>query len=324
MNENMKKENVIVTGGSGLLGATIVHELVKEGKEIPVVMDIVETPGRLEDIKNDIKYIQGDISDKQHIDKVFKEFNPVKIYHIAAVLGDTCENNRDLAMNVNVNSHLALLDAALGYNVKQFLFSSSITTFGEDINEGEKLTLESIQHPASFYGVTKIFGELAGRYYRKKYGLDFRAIRYPGIVGPGLRATGISTYISAIIEMSAKGEPYAVRVGKEVKVPLLYVEDAGRAIIQLGKAPSENIKSVVYFINGVKEPVPNAGEMVEMVNNKIETAQITFDVNEEWDKLLKSASHMIDDSLSIKEWNWSPKYDTYDKIIDAYIRDLKK
>jgi nucleoside-diphosphate-sugar epimerase len=80
----------------------------------------------------------------------------------------------------------------------------------------------------------------------------------------------------------------------------------------------------VYFINGVKEPVPDAGEMVEMVNNKIETAQITFDVNEEWDKLLKSASHMIDDSLSIKEWNWSPKYDTYDKIIDAYIRDLKK
>jgi len=68
----MKKENVIVTGGSGLLGATIVHELVKEGKEVPVVMDIVETPGRLEDIKDDIKYIQGDISDKQHIDKVFR------------------------------------------------------------------------------------------------------------------------------------------------------------------------------------------------------------------------------------------------------------
>jgi len=155
----------------------------------------------------------------------------------------------------------------------------------------------------------------------KKYGLDFRAIRYPGIVGPGLRAAGISTYISAIIEMSVNGEPFAVKVGKEVKVTLLYVEDAGRVIIQPGKAPLENIKSVVYFINGVKEPVPNAGEMV---NNKIETAQITFDVNEECDKLLKSASHMIDDSLSIKEWNWSPRYDTYDKIIDAYIRDLKK
>ena len=315
-------ENVIVTGGSGLLGATVVHELVKDGKYKPVVMDIVENPGRLEDIKDDIVYIQGDISDKQHLDKVFTEHKPIKIYHIAAVLGDTCENNRDLAMNVNIISHLALLDAALKHNVKQFLFSSSITTYGEDIKEGEKLTLQTVQHPASFYGVTKIFDELAGRYYKKKFGLDFRSIRYPGIVGPGLRATGISTYISAIIEIPAKGEPYAVKVSKDVKVPLLYVEDAGRAMIQLGEAPVENIKSVVYFINGVKEPIPNAGEMVEMVKNHIKNADITFDVNEEWDKLLKSASHMIDDSDSVKEWNWSPKYDTYDKIIDKYLEDL--
>jgi len=315
-------ENVIVTGGSGLLGATVVHELVKDGKYKPVVMDIVENPGRLEDIKDDIVYVQGDISDKQHLDKVFTEHKPIKIYHIAAVLGDTCENNRDLAMNVNIISHLALLDVALKHNVKQFLFSSSITTYGEDIKEGEKLTLQTVQHPASFYGVTKIFDELAGRYYKKKFGLDFRSIRYPGIVGPGLRATGISTYISAIIEIPAKGEPYAVKVSKDVKVPLLYVEDAGRAMIQLGEAPVENIKSVVYFINGVKEPIPNAGEMVEMVKNHIKNADITFDVNEEWDKLLKSASHMIDDSDSVKEWNWSPKYDTYDKIIDKYLEDL--
>jgi len=315
-------ENVIVTGGSGLLGATVVHELVKDGKYKPVVMDIVENPGRLGDIKDDIVYIQGDISDKQHLDKVFTEHKPIKIYHIAAVLGDTCENNRDLAMNVNIISHLTLLDAALKHNVKQFLFSSSITTYGENIKEGEKLTLQTVQHPASFYGVTKIFDELAGRYYKKKFGLDFRSIRYPGIVGPGLRATGISTYISAIIEIPAKGEPYAVKVSKDVKVPLLYVEDAGRAMIQLGEASVENIKSVVYFINGVKEPVPNAGEMVEMVKNHIKNADITFDVNEEWDKLLKSASHMIDDSDSVKEWNWSPKYDTYDKIIDKYLEDL--
>ena len=86
----------------------------------------------------------------------------------------------------------------------------------------------------------------------EKYSLDFRAIRYPGIVGSGLRATGIS----AIIEMSVKGKPFTVRLRKEVNVPLLYVEDAGRAIIQPGKTPSKNIKSVVYFINGVKEPVP--------------------------------------------------------------------
>ena len=64
--------------------------------------------------------------------------------------------------------------------------------------------------------------------------------------------------------------------------------------------------------------------MAEMVRKRIPGAQITFDVNPEWDNLLKSASHPVDDSSSIAEWNWQPKYDSWDKIIDAYLRDLKK
>ena len=317
-------ENVIVTGGSGLLGATVVDELVKDGQFKPIVLDIVDDPKRLSGVLEKIEYIQGDIADINHLESIFSKYQPVKIFHIAAVLGDTCENNRTLAMNVNVNAHLALLDIAVKYNVQQFLFSNSITTFGEDLEDGEVLTLKTVQHPASFYGVTKIFDELAGRYYKKRYGLDFRSIRYPGIVGPGLRATGISTYISAIIEVPANGEAYTVKVGQDVKVPLLYVEDAGRAIIQLGEAAVENIRSVVYFINGVRNPVPNAGEMVEMVKRHIPGAKINFDINEEWDRLLKSASHMVDDSKSVEEWNWTPKYDTYDKIIDQYLVDMKK
>ena len=317
-------ENVVVTGGSGLLGATVVAELIKDGQFKPIVLDIVDEPNRLSGVLDKIEYIQGNIADIEHLEQIFSAYKPVKIFHIAAVLGDTCENNRELAMDVNVNAHLALLEMAVKYNVQQFLFSSSITTFGEDVENGETLTLETVQHPASFYGVTKIFDELAGRYYKKRYGLDFRSIRYPGIVGPGLRATGISTYISAIIEVPANGEPYTVRVGRDVRVPLLYVEDAGRSIIQLGEADVKNIKSVVYFVNGVREPVPDAGEMVEMVKRHIPGAKIEFDVNEEWDKLLKSASHMVDDSQSVEEWNWTPKYDTYDKIIDQYLMDMKK
>jgi len=317
-------ENVVVTGGSGLLGATVVAELIKDGQFKPIVLDIVDEPNRLSGVLDKIEYIQGNIADVEHLEQIFSAYKPVKIFHIAAVLGDTCENNRELAMDVNVNAHLALLEMAVKYNVQQFLFSSSITTFGEDVENGETLTLETVQHPASFYGVTKIFDELAGRYYKKRYGLDFRSIRYPGIVGPGLRATGISTYISAIIEVPANGEPYTVRVGRDVRVPLLYVEDAGRSIIQLGEADVKNIKSVVYFVNGVREPVPDAGEMVEMVKRHIPGAKIEFDVNEEWDKLLKSASHMVDDSQSVEEWNWTPKYDTYDKIIDQYLMDMKK
>lgn len=183
---------------------------------------------------------------------------------------------------------------------------------------------KTLQRPASFYGINKVFNESAGRWYRRKHGLDYRGIHYPAIGGPGLRAEGVVTYVSAMIELPAKGEPYAIPVGEDIQLSLVYVEDAARALIHLGKAPKENIKTINYFINGVQNPLPTAGEMAEMVRNKIPGAKITFDVNPDWDKLLKSASHPVDDSSAVKEWGWKPKYDTFDKFIDAYLRDLKK
>ncbi len=127
-----------------------------------------------------------------------------------------------------------------------------------------------------------------------------------------------------MIEMPAKGEPYTIPVGKDIRLSLVYVEDAARALIQLGKAPKENIRTINYFINGVQNPLPNVGEMVEMVKQKIPGAQIDYDVNEEWDKLLKSASHPVDDTSAVKEWNWKPKYNTWDKVIEAYLSALKE
>jgi nucleoside-diphosphate-sugar epimerase len=319
-----EKRNVIVTGGSGLLGATVVHLLVEDGKYNPVVMDIVDDPKRLDDIKDKVEYVQGDISDPALLDETFNKYKPLKIIHLAVLPGDLCEKDQMNAVKVNVNGFMHLIETARKYEVEQLLFSSSGTTYGEDLEPGEMLTDKTLQRPASFYGITKVFSESVGRYYRKKYGFDFRAIHYPAIVGPGLRAAGMVTYASAMIEMPAKGEPYTIPIGKDIRLSIVYVEDGARALIQLGEAPKENIKTINYFINGVKNPLPSSGEMAEMVKAKIPGAQISFDVNEDWDKLLKSASHPVDDSSSVEEWNWKPKYDTWDKVIDAYINALKK
>jgi nucleoside-diphosphate-sugar epimerase len=193
-----------------------------------------------------------------------------------------------------------------------------------DLEPGVMLDDKTLQRPASFYGINKVFNESAGRWYRMKHGLDYRGIHYPAIGGPGLRAEGVVTYVSAMIELPAKGEPYAIPVGEDIQLSLVYVEDAARALIQLGKAPKENIKTVNYFINGVQNPLPTTAEMAEMVRKKIPGAKITFDVNPDWEKLLKSASHPVDDSSAVKEWGWQPRYNTFDKFIDAYLRDLKK
>ncbi len=316
-------ENVIVTGGSGLLGATVVHELIKDGKYKPVVMDIVDDPKRLNDIKDKVEYVQGDISNPDLLNDTFAKYKPIKIFHLAVLPGDLCENDQMNAVKVNVNGFMYLMEAARKHNVQQVLFSSSGTTYGEDLEEGEILTDKTLQRPASFYGITKVFAESVGRWYRKKYNFDFRGIHYPAIVGPGLRAAGIATYASAMIEIPAKGEAYAIPIGEDIKLSIVYVQDGARALIQLGEAPKENIKAINYFINGVQNPLPSAGEMAEMVKKHIPNAKISFDVNEDWNRLLKSASHPVDDSSAVAEWNWTPKYNTWDKIIDKYLDDLK-
>ncbi len=316
-------ENVIVTGGSGLLGATVVHELIKDGKYKPVIMDIVDDPKRLNDIKDKVEYVQGDISNPELLNETFAKYKPVKIFHLAVFPGDLCEKDHMNAVKINVNGFMYLMEAARNNDVQQVLFSSSGTTYGEDLEPGEMLTDKTLQRPASFYGINKVFAESVGRWYRKKYDFDFRGIHYPAIVGPGLRAAGMVTYASAMIEVPAKGEPYTIPIGEDIRLSLVYVEDGARALIKLGEAPKENIKTVNYFINGVQNPLPSSGEMAEMVRKKIPGAQISFDVNQEWDKLLKSASHSVDDRSAVLEWNWQPKYDTWDKIIDAYLEALK-
>ena len=318
-----EKENVIVTGGSGLLGATIVKILLEEENVKPIVMDLNPNPTRLDDIRGQIEYVEGDVSDPELLNSTFSKFKPTKVFHLVAILGDVCEKNHPLAVKVNVNGFVNLLEAARKNNVEKVMFSSSGTTYGEDIEPGEMLTDRTLQRPASFYGITKVFSESVGRWYRKRFDFDYRGIHYPAIVGPGLRESGIVTYASAMIEIPAKGQPYSMPVGKEIQLSLVYVEDGARALVQLSKAPKENIKTINYFINGVQNPLPTSGEMVEMVKKKIPNAQIDWKVNEDWDKLLKSASHPVNDSSSIKEWGWKPKYDSWDKIIDAYLEALK-
>jgi len=316
-------ENVVVTGGSGLLGAEIVHLLIEEENVKPVVMDVNPDPKRLDDVKDKIEYVQGDVSDPDLLNATFAKFKPTKIFHLVTIPGNVCEKDPVLATKVNVMGFINLMEAALKNGMPQVLYSSSGTTYGEDLDPGEMLHDKTLQRPASFYGINKVFNESAGRWYRRVHGLDYRGIHYPAIGGPGLRAEGVVTYVSAMIELPAKGESYAIPVSEDIQLSLVYVEDAARALIHLGKAPKENIKTINYFINGVQNPLPTAGEMAEMVRNKIPGAKITFEVNPDWDKLLKSASHPVDDSSAVKEWGWKPKYNTFDKFIDAYLEALK-
>jgi threonine 3-dehydrogenase len=172
-----------------------------------------------------------------------------------------------------------------------------------------------------FYGATKVFCEHMGLFYKRKYGLDFRGVRYPSIVGPGVRTPGVAQFTSWVIEECAKGNPFTITLKPETRFPAMYFKDAAQAIVQLGKAPLENIKTINYLVAGVN-PIASAGELADIVRAKIPGAEINFEPNLELQDILDRNLLPIDDSKAQKEWNWHPEYDQ-ERIVDDFLQELK-
>ena len=185
---------------------------------------------------------------------------------------------------------------------------------------GDVIDDYTLQRPNHFYGVTKVFGEHMGRFYRRKYGLDFRGIRYPSIIGPGVTTPGRVQYTSWMIEESAKGKPFVIWVKPETAIPVLYFKDAARAMVELGEAPLGGINTIVYLLAGVK-PIPTARELANMVRRRIPSAEISFAPDPSRQSVF-DRSMQIDDSNAEREWNWKPMYD-HERIIDDFLQELR-
>jgi len=312
---------ILITGGAGLLGSTLVRQLLEKGTERPVVLDIAPTPDRLSEVLDRIEYIPGDLGDPGTVESAVKRVRPDVIFHLGAMLGLLCDNDPGGAMRVNVQGTFAVLDAARRYEVPKVVFASSVTTFGLDMPE-RVIRDDTVQRPLSFYGITKVFGEGAGLFFKRKYGLDFRSVRLPSIVGPGVREGGLINFTSAMIEQCYCGNPCTVNVTPETRIPVLHTDDAARAMLNLAEAPLERVRTVNYLVDGVK-PTPSAGEMAEMVRAKIPGAQIDFQPLKEWQPLVDMLAVPIDDRRAGQEWGWQPSLD-YRGIIDDFVFHLKR
>jgi len=305
----------LVTGGAGLLGSALVRKLIADGEK-PVVVDIAWSPDRLKDVKDKFQYIQGDLGNFSQVLSVVKEAKPSRIYHLGAMLGQAAEDNPAGAIQINVLGTFYLLEAARLFDVRQVLFASSTSIFAQDLPE-RMLRDNYPKHPFAFYAQTKLFNEGTGEFFRRKYGIDFRGIRYPSIVGPGLRAGGILNYTAAMIDHSMRGEPCTADVDPEITVAVVHINDAARAMVDLAKTPADRIKTVNYLIDGVK-PILTAAEMADKVRAKIPGAKIDFKPNEKLRAMLKMGAVPIDDEPARTEWGWKPSYD-YDAIIDDFL-----
>ncbi|MEW6113629.1 MAG: NAD-dependent epimerase/dehydratase family protein [Thermodesulfobacteriota bacterium] len=311
---------ILITGGTGFIGAEVVRLLLEKGEKNLVVFDINTSTKYLDDVKDQVEIVRGDLGNFSHVLNVVKSARPKTIYHLGGMLSVPSDADPAAAFRANAMGTFHVLEASKLLEVPQVVFSSTIGTYGLNIQTGviDDFTL---QRPQLFYGTTKVFCEHMGLFYKRKYGLDFRGIRYPSIVGPGVKTPGVVQYTSWVIEECAKGNPFTIRVKPETRCPVMYFKDSASSIVKLASAPLEKLEMVNYVVAGVT-PIASAQELVDVVKKRIPGADIRFDPDLELQAILDKLLLPIDDTRAREEWGWKPEYDQ-ERTVDDFLEELR-
>jgi threonine 3-dehydrogenase len=309
----------LITGGAGFIGLEVVRLLIENGEKRPVIFSRNPVREHLGDLADQVEIIRGDLGNFSHVLHAVKQARPEVIFHLGAITSVPSEADPAAAFQTNAAGTFHVLEAARLFEVPRVIFASSMATYGLDIND-EMIRDTTIQRPQLFYGATKVFGEHMGLFYRRKYKLDFRGLRYPSVIGPGVRAPGVVQYTSWVIEECAKGKPFTIWVKPETRVPVMYIKDAARATVQLATVPVEQIKTVTYLVDG-KKPTPSAQELADAVRTKLPTAQITFRPDLEIQRIIDSVLP-LDDRNARQEWGWEPTY-TLEHMVEDFLDELQ-
>ena len=307
----------LISGGTGFIGAEIARVLVNRGEGDVTLFDITDSTHRLEDIAAKVEVIRGDVGNFSHVLDAVQNSSANVVYHLGAMLSLPSDRDPSAAFRTNVIGTFNVMEAARLLGVGKVIFSSSIATYASGITE-ETIDDLTLQRPQFFYGACKLFGEHTGLFYKRKYGIDYRGIRYPVIVGPGVRSPGAAQYSSWVIEESAKGKPFSVWVEPEQRASLIYFKDAARATVALADAPADSIEMANYLISGTS---PTAADLVDVVRRKVPGAEIDFVVNEEIQAILNDVLRPIDDRFARHEWGWEPTYDL-EQMVDDFLREM--
>jgi len=313
--------SILITGGSGLIGASLTQMIVELG-EHPTNFDIAPVPPALRKIGSKFEYVQGSLDHLSELLNIIKTKAVDTIFHLGGMLSLPSEKRPWASFQSNVVGTFNVLEAARLERVDQVIYSSTIATYSMDIQSNviDDLTL---QRPTTMYGASKVFGELLGRVYARKFGIDFRGIRFPSIIGPGVKTAHMSIYHSWSIEEPLKGNSYEIGVAPETRIPALYFKDAVRALWLLSRAKREEIRTMVYILAGITPPY-SAKELAEVVRSKIPGTHLTFKPDPELMELVKEIGTLrFNEERAKSEWGWKTSY-SLPEMVDDFIKEFNQ
>ncbi len=308
-------EKVLVTGPFGQIGSELVPELQKRhGKDNVIALGHNYIPDDFDGIIE-----QGDVRDEEFMTELVKQHDITQVYHLASLLSAVGEKKPDLAWDVNMNGLKVFLDIAAEHNLKMF-WASSIAVFGPT-SPFDNTPQHTVLEPTTMYGVTKVSGELLCQYYNKKYDLDVRSIRYPGLISykeePG---GGTTDYAVDIFYKAIEEEEYTCFVRDDTRLPMMYMEDAIRGTLMLMDAPEEDINVRTSYNHSALSFTPK--ELAEEIRKHIPDLEVRYEPDER-QKTADSWPNTVDDSKAREDWDWDHEYDL-GKMTEDMIENLRE
>ncbi|MFX1586969.1 MAG: NAD-dependent epimerase/dehydratase family protein [Promethearchaeota archaeon] len=295
---------ILVIGAAGQIGSELVPALREKYGNDNVIATGRKTP-LPEIITENGPVIYLDTLEKDLLSKALFEYDINTIFHMASVLSATGEKMPQTAWNININGLINVLEAGRKYNIDRIIWPSSIAAFGPTTPR-ENTPNTTILQPTTMYGITKVSGELLIEYYFKKYKLDTRSMRLPGIISSEtLPGGGTTDYAVEIFYEAIKNKHYTCFLKKDTVLPMMYMPDCNKCMMELLEAEGSRLKRHVYNITGFSF---SAGQLAAEIKKHIPEFTIEYkpdfrqEIADSWPK-------SIDDSLAREEWGWDPSYD---------------
>ncbi|NUM32457.1 MAG: NAD-dependent epimerase/dehydratase family protein [Bacteroidetes bacterium] len=314
----MGKEKVLIIGSCGQVGTELSEELRKIYGNDNVISSDIKKPQS--DFWNDSPFEILDVLDKKRISEIFSKYKPSHIYHLAALLSATAEKNPKLGWQLNMDGLFNIFDASLEFGVKRIFWPSSIAVFGPTTPK-KNTPQQCVIEPNTVYGITKFTGERYCEYYHRRYGLDVRSIRYPGLIGyksePG---GGTTDYAVEIFHEALKNNKYSCFLNSDTTLPMLYMPDAIKATLDITHAETDKIKTrSSYNLAGFSFSP-------ELLSDKIKNHLPDFKISykpDERQKIADSWPESIDDSFARKDWGWQNQF-SLEEMVSDMIKNLKE
>ena len=314
-------KNILVVGSTGQIGSELVRELRSIYGGNNVVAGFIKGAEPTGELLEGGPSAECDVTNPEMITAVVKKYNIDTIYNLAALLSVVAEGKPRLAWKIGIDGLWNILEIARENKCAVFT-PSSIGSFGPSTPH-DMTPQDTVQRPGTIYGVSKVTTELLSDYYQKKYGVDTRSVRFPGIIsyvtppGGGTTDYAVDIYYSAV-----KGEKFVCPINKGTYMDMMYMPDALHAAISLMEAdPTKLIHHNGFNVAAMSfEPEEIFAEIKKHKPN----FEMVYDVDPLKQGIADSWPDRLDDSCARNEWNWKPQYDLKSMTVDMLEQLSKK